>query len=425
MKFEKLKRSTDWFRVVEVKSLDDPSGQVARKELVVALDQYPADFGLGPNPREPVLTSPVSRRIAETLKDNGENFHLLNRGITIVAKGIEYDNKTQKVRLTLAESQEEERFYGILDGGNTNARINKWREELADDASTAELQKRFVNVQVLVPHVNGTPPPQEMLDLLNDIKEARNTSVQVKTKSLADARRQFDLLKDVLKDEEYFPEISWHEGQNGSLDALQLVTFLMMYYPTFIKDADGEEPSNAYGHKERCLAAFIEYAANEPEQLERWIAILPDIVRLYDAIQVSFPDHYEGHFGRINEVKIYDEKRYERGNKKYSKTPTTSTYFKHQMKYSYPNGWLYPLFAAFRVLAGSDKSGRNIKWKRDPKEFWAAHAEQICKRFLPHLTDAGYDVRKVATNLICYQAMRQTVLELYKDELLRKAGVDV
>lgn len=423
MQLEKLKKSTDWFRVSEVKSLDDPSGQVARKELVIALDQYPADFGLGPNPREPVLTSPVSKKIEETLRENGENFHLLNRGITIVAKSMEYDNKTQKVRLALAEIEDEERFYGILDGGNTNARINRWREELPEGDAGKELGKRFVNVQVLLPNLGDAPPTQRMITLLNEIKEARNTSVQVKSKSLADARRQFELLKEVLKGESYFEDVMWHEGQNGSLDGLQLVTFLMMFYPTFCKDADGAEPSNAYGHKERCLAAYIEYTDNEPDELEKWIKLLPDVVRLYDTIQVTLPEHYEGQFGRIKEVKIYDEKRYERGSKKYSKTPSTSTYLREEMKYSYPTGWLYPLFAAFRVLAGPDKTGTSIVWKKDPVEFWKQHAAEICRRFEPHMKEAGYEAKKIATNLICYQAMRQTVVELYKDELLREAGV--
>ncbi len=299
MQREKLKKCTDWFRVVEVKSLEDPSRQVARKELVVALDQYPTDFSLGPNPREPVLTSPVSKKIEETLKENGENFHLLNRGITIVAKSMEYDNKTQKVHLTLAEEDDEERFYGILDGGNTNARINKWRDELSD-ADATELVKRFVNVQVLIPNADDAPRTAGMNELLNDIKEARNTSVQVKTKSLADARRQFDQLKDVLKNEPYVADIMWHEGQGGSLDGLHLLIFLMMFYPTFCKDADGGEPSNAYGHKERCLTAFLDYADKEHEELEKWLRVLPDIVRLYDTIQFTFPDHYEGSFGSIN-----------------------------------------------------------------------------------------------------------------------------
>ena len=425
MELEKLKHCGDWFKVHALRDLDDPSGQVARKEMVVSLEQYPHDFSLGPNPRQPVLTSPVSKRIGETLKEDWRNFHLLNRGVTVIAKAVEFDNKTQRVRLMLDETEEEKPVFGILDGGNTNARVNLWRQELPDEAS-AHLNEAFINVQVLIPHLNGAAAPTgEMLDLLNDIKDARNTSVQVKTKSLADARKHFDSLKSILQKELYFEEISWHEGQGGSIDALQLVSFLMMYYPSFSKASEGGEPSNAYGHKERCLDAFLDYSSREPEILEKWIQILPDIVRLYDELQVTFPKHYGGRFGGINEVQIYDERRYERGNKKYRKTPIKSQFLSAQMKYSYPAGWLYPLFAAFRLLAGPDKGNTKIVWKKDPFDFWHTYGAEICERYAPHFTAAGFEPKKIATNLLCYQAMRQAISDLYKDELLREAGITV
>src|SRR5215472_9957681 len=85
MNIENLRKCTDWFRVAELKDIADPSGQVARKELIVPLDQYPYDFGLGPNPREPDPTSRVSKRIGETLKTEWGNFHLLDRGVVVVA----------------------------------------------------------------------------------------------------------------------------------------------------------------------------------------------------------------------------------------------------------------------------------------------------------------------------------------------------
>jgi AIPR protein len=424
MQIEKLKKCTDWFRVNSMRSLDDPCERIDRKEMVVALDQYPYDFGLGPNPREPMLTSPVSKKIAESLEENGEVFHLLNRGITIVAKGLEFDNKTQRVRLQLDESEEEKRDFGILDGGNTNARINKYREDLDDDKGVEELEKRFVNVQVLVPRSNGSLiPPVEMQNLLNDIKEARNTSIQVKSKSLADARRHFDALKAVVQDQPYFEQISWHEGQPGSVDALLIITLLMIYYPRFSDQVEGREPSNAYGHKERCLSAFLQYAEQEPDELVSWITIVPKLLELFDEIQVNFPQYYGGRFGKIKEVQIYDERRYERGNKKYRKSPPNSQFTQQPMKYSYPTGWIYPIFAAFRVIVGP-KEGGEIQWKRDPIEFWRKYGEEICNRYEPHLQAAGYDSKKVATNLICYQAMRQGVTDLYKDQLLKEAGIN-
>ena len=424
MQTETLKRCTDWFRVHSFKDLEDPSGRVARKEMVVGLDQYPADFGLGPNPREPNLTSDVSKQIRDTLKEDWKDFHLLNRGVTVVAKAVDYDNRSQRVRLILDESEEEKRFYGVLDGGNTNARINVWREELTDEEAGQRLVETFVNVQVLVPQIKGASlPAGEMLDLLNDVKEARNTSVQVKKKSLADARNHFEALKAALEHEPYSSEISWHEGQNGTLDAQQIVTLLMIYYPGFCAGAEGGEPSNAYGHKERCLDAFLEYAKKESETLEKWIKILPKLIELFETLQLEFPDHYPGYFGKITEVQIYSERKYERGNKKYRKTAPKSLFCGREMKYSYPAGWLYPLFAAFRFLAGPDKTSGQVVWKKNPVQFWREHAKVICDQYVPHIVAKDYAPKKVATDPLCYQAVRRAVTDLYKDELLHEAGI--
>src|SRR6476620_7428373 len=110
-----LKKSTDWFRVHSLRKIEDPGGKIDRRELVVSLDQYPHDFGLGPNPRRPDPKSRVAKDIRETLKQDGENFHLLNKGITVLAKDVDYDHKTERVRLRLHETEEEESNYGILD----------------------------------------------------------------------------------------------------------------------------------------------------------------------------------------------------------------------------------------------------------------------------------------------------------------------
>jgi hypothetical protein len=431
---DQLKRPTDWFRVHCLRQLDDPTGKIDRKEMVVGLDQYPHGFSLGPNPRRPDLSTGVSKRIAETLVDDGGNFHHLNRGVTVVAKSIEYDNKTERVRLVLAEGEDEERFFGILDGGNTNARINKWREDLPEEKAKEEVSKRFVNVQVMVPKLLGVDlPTGDMGNLLNDIKEARNTSVQVKEKSLADARRQFDVLKEVLKDEPYFSEISWRQGDPGPIDALLITVLLMIYFPPFAAEAEGGEPSNAYGHKDRCLDAYLMYAQERsednprgcPEELEKWIRILPDILRLFDEFQVTLPTLYTGSFGKIREVQIYDEKKYERGKKRYRKTAAKSQFLGRDMKYSYPVGWLYPIFAAFRVLTGPSPDGTCIVWKKEPVEFWERHGGEICRRYEPHLDAAGFEPKKIATSLICYQAISAAVKDVYKDELLKEAGISL
>jgi hypothetical protein len=344
--------------------------------------------------------------------------------VTVVAKRAEFDNKSQRVRLVLDQAEEEKRLYGILDGGNTNERINMWRKDLPDEEALERLPRTFLNMQVLIPHpIADDQLSPEMVTLLNDVKDARNTSVQVKTKSLADARRHFDALKGTLEAEPYFQQIMWHEGQKGTIDALDIIILLMIFYPSFCRAADGE-PSNAYGHKERCLDAFLQYGEQESEQLEKWIEILPTILRLYDRLQARFSDYYPGRFGKINEVKIFDPKQYEKGNKKYSKTSYRTQFLGEEMNYSYPRGWLYPLYAGFRALAAPGESG-NIEWRRDPLKFWEKHGKAISASFVPHMIAAGYEPKKIATNPLCYQAVRQTIVDLYKDEVLREHGISV
>jgi hypothetical protein len=401
------------------------TSKIERREMVVSLDQYPYDFGLGPNPRLPDLGSPVSKKIRDTLDDNWKRFHLLNRGVTIVAKKVEYDNKSQRVRLVLDEIPEEVRLYGLLDGGNTNERINLWRRDLSDEDAVSKLAETFVNAQVLIPTLNGAGElSPEMRDLLNDIKQARNTSVQVKSKSLADARRHFDILKAALSKEPYYSEISWREGEGGSIDALQIIMLLMIYYPTFAASADGE-PSNAYGHKERCLEAYLGYSDGEPEELEKWISTLPVLIRLFDALQIRLPEHYSGSFGKIEEVKIFDEKRLQKGEKKYRSTAPKSQFLGSPMKYQYPTGWLFPIFAAFRHLVGPSKDGSTVAWRRDPFAFWEKHGPELVRRYEPHIRDAGYETKRIATSYICYQAMSQAIKDFYKDELLKEHGISV
>jgi hypothetical protein len=134
---------------------------------------------------------------------------------------------------------------------------------------------------------------------------------------------------------------------------------------------------------------------------------------------------YTGYFGKIKEVQIHDDKKYQRGNKKYRKTAAKSQFYGREMKYSYPVGWLYPIYAAFRVLVGASSDGAQLMWKKNPIDFWRRHGTEICRRYEPHLAEAGYEAKRIATNLLCYQAMTAAVKDIYKDELLTEAGIQM
>lgn len=101
------------------------------------------------------------------------------------------------------------------------------------------------------------------------------------------------------------------------------------------------------------------------------------------------PEYYSGTFGKIDEVKIFDEKRYQKGQRKYRNTPVKSQFLGAHMKYQYPVGWLYPLFAAFRHLVTMMKDTGDVSWRRDPIQFCKDHGKELMKRYEPHIRDAG------------------------------------
>lgn len=63
--------------------------------------------------------------------------------------------------------------------------------------------------------------------------------------------------------------------------------------------------------------------------------------------------------------------------------------------------------------------------RRDPVEFWKLHGQEVCERYMPHIIAAGYEPKTIATNPLSYQAVRQAVSDLFKDDLLREAGIAV
>jgi len=125
----------------------------------------------------------------------------------------------------------------------------------------------------------------------------------------------------------------------------------------------------------------LAFSEKRGEELERWITIVPDLLELFDEMQLTFPTFLGGRFGKINEVRIFDERMYEKGTKKYRKTPSKTQYFFRDMKYEYPTAWLYPVYAALRVLVGPNAERTTVVWKRNPVEFWRDYGQEICARY--------------------------------------------
>ena len=301
------------------------SGQYAsglrRYYAVVPLEDIPDDWAdwLDVNAREATDKGKVPKAIRETLMGKPEWFAPLNRGLTVVAKQIDYDNKTRELTIKF----DDRLYHGVMDGGHTLKAILDTREDLGDIE-----QVGHCNVEIF------TGLDEEEIPA---VVESRNTSRQVASKSLTNLQGGFDGLKGAIG--AYQDEVSWIENDKGDMDVRELIGIL-----TALDPSHGETPPVfAYSGKEKCLQLFRENA----HRYQKLYPIARDALQLWDAIQYYLPDDYNkkgaepgigGKFGRLT------------GVTQSAKKPKRLPFIGKSTEYSIPTGYLYPVLSAFRAM---------------------------------------------------------------------------
>src|SRR5687768_12653962 len=87
-----------------IRKLVDPLGEGHESYYAyVRVGDLPLDLPLEANPRTQDTQSRVSKQIRSGLTESPEVFHLLNRGLTISALRVEYDNRSQQLTLEFPE----------------------------------------------------------------------------------------------------------------------------------------------------------------------------------------------------------------------------------------------------------------------------------------------------------------------------------
>ena len=238
------------------------------------------------NPREQKMTTNVAVKIKDSLRDN-PYFHELNRGILISSLSTMWDNKTEELIITFDNPE----IHGNIDGGHTLRAIleAKSKNYLPDD--------RYVFFEIF----EGIESPVELA-------AARNTSVQVDLKSIAELENSFEVLKEALSNNVFYNRIQFkmneHYNEDGidPIDVREIISIILMFsqeiYP--YKNADGVlsdvQPMQCYSGKEASLKKFLKQngGAAEKQKIDRenmvknMMPIIPDIFALWEKIETSF-----------------------------------------------------------------------------------------------------------------------------------------
>ena len=306
-----------------------------RYYCVVPVSEIPEEWShwLEVNARDPSEKGKVPKAIRSTLTDKPEWFAEYNRGLTIVASAIKWDNKSSQLTLAFKDKN----YHGILDGGHTLRAILDDREQSDQDTQTS-----YCNIEIFTGLDDSEIP---------DVVEARNTSKQVASKSLLNLEGSFENLKDALGSDKA-KLISWKENEEGVFDVREVISILTALDASSYAPSSSNHPITAYSGKEACLKRFA--SKEYKDTYEKLYGIASNALEMWEWIQYYLPGQYNekgpepgttGKFGRLTGVKWTPKK------------PKELPFTGKTTEYDTPTGYIYPILSSFRAML-EDKSDR-------------------------------------------------------------------
>lgn len=379
-------RKTMYVKENSFRKLDDPFNDITKKYVFyVKICDVAEGIPMSTNPRDQKLTSGVAQAIKESLESNDGYFHLKNRGIVLSAKSCTYNNKTKEVTINFNDDM----LHGNIDGGHTY--------KIVCDHRNAGLDQ-YVQFEVMT----------GVEDIIEKLAEARNTSVQVDEKSMAELQQKFDPIKEGLEGMTFFTRIAFKQNQQAfdddtnkklkMIDAREVVAIINMF--NIDKFDAMNHPIKAYSSKAKMLDLYLE----DPEYYRRYVNIMPDIFDLYDAIETEFATAFNETGGRYGRKKYSG---YKDGN-----IIGTSKFGLQEICYKIPDGLIYPAVAAFRSLVIFNSETNKYEWKNgvNPISVWDKCKASMTSQIMNFASAIGDNPNAVGKDSNIWNLAYMTVL---------------
>lgn len=357
------------------------------------------------NPRshdEEALKSSVARNIEATLLESPEDFYLANRGATILAEELRYDPEKSVVELFITDPL----LQGVADGATTDAVLAKVQRDIRNGEARCEngevvaadsLRRGRIHLEVIVGLTS-----KERID---SMVLGRNTSRQVKPWSMSDFRGSFDWIREILEDpkSQFKGKVGYEENAGKATTILDVLSLLTLFHREF--DQKRKAPTVAYSSKGRMDARL-----NDEQLQAGYVAlapIVPDILRLHDAVYAGFEDAYreakegKAKLGRRSGIEQREHHLHLTGAK---------------VKYVIPSGLLFPLLAALRALVAYDEAGKAY-WKSDPFRFFKKHGAELVGTLIEQLDMLGGNPQTAGKKKPVYTALHDRARLLLADEV--------
>ncbi len=347
----KLTMPVDDFRSLPIPGVDSSKLGVAYVRVLDIPDSL--DTYMKINPRVPtrnkkgILAGPVAKGILTTLRDTPEEMAVKNQGIyLLVEKADFFKDKGNKGILSMTFTDQGK--HGIINGGHTYAAIREAIETATEDELKA-LGDAYVRLHIF----QGIDE-----DLVPEIAEGLNRSKQVDDPSLANLQGEFDIIRKVMKGQKGEEAIAYHQGDDGDVYVSEVLVYLQMMNAERFDDR--KHPNNLYHKQALGLKYFAEDMINSKKNIEALIQKLPDFLWLADSIRKFTPIAAKNNGFQFGRAKIDGASRAGSVKHKNINLP----FLGETMNYRVPNGWVYPMLAAFRAnLKYSENNIKRLEWR--------------------------------------------------------------
>ncbi|HBZ83216.1 MULTISPECIES: AIPR family protein [Brevibacillus] len=383
------------FKVESLRRIPNPYGvydedtQKKAPEMyitIVDVQNVPDDIPTKTNPREQNMRTKVASRIREGLTSDNSAFYLLNRGMLISAKDVKFDNINSEITVVF----EDEIVHGIVDGGHTYRTIIDNRDSMDKN------NNQYVKLEILT----------GIEDIFEDVAAARNTSVQVQDKAIAELKNKFEMIKQAIINEPFSNNIAYKENEDKDIDVADILTVLYMFNIEKYPDRD-KMPTTSFSGKQACIKAYTEaYDKNEDNDQEnnpyyKMRTIMVDLFKLYDLIETSMAKKYRqvnasGKYGSVKGVET---------------TEASSKFYGNDMDHRSPKGFIYPILGAFRALVG--EKNNEYYWKASPFDYFDEIGKDLVFETVERSRTLGNNPGAVGKDNGHWKQLYQNVLTQY------------
>lgn len=369
---------------------------------VTALPGELDDF-MAVNPRVPhrtqkgILSGPVVKGIIETLTEYPDDMAIKNQGIYLLVEEAEFSRASGgagKLQITLADPSR----HGIVNGGHTYAAIRDAIEN-TDDVTQASLARAHVRLHLL----QGIDEAR-----VAEIAEGLNRSKQVDDPSLANLQGHFDRIREVLSGKPGAEAIAYHQGGPGDIYITEILVMLELF--NCERFDRRRHPHYLLSRSKSALEFYQSDLDRRPSPTGLLVPKLPEILALSDVLKKETPAAAKRigfEFGRMKIGKV------RAGSQANRNVPLP--FLGEQMAYHVPNGWLFPMVAAFRANVDWDLHRRRFEWKVPLRVLVPQVIDDLVRVCVTEHRDNNLQPDKVgkreSTYVQCYDKVQLQLLE--------------